>query len=144
MILWMVKICCAVVTLVAVVFAIYRIGPWYETRYWPVVSKMQLIRLERFGDRSAHAEFTFEKLRPCQFAGINWFHRSTQDSFLVRVTAFPTQDIAAVTTPNRPLGLQHSGIWVVELPPEEIVDASLVLLYHKCHPFWLTTTEFYP
>ncbi|WP_317960327.1 hypothetical protein [Phaeobacter inhibens] len=73
------------------------------------------------------------KLRDCTFTGIEF---RTQ-----------TGTVAAVTfeegTRDREAGVFDFGPWLVQLTPEQLETATVVV-FHRCHPLWATETRWYP
>lgn len=122
---------------------ILLIAPYIETKHWPVVSKMQIDRMVSLDYNKTEVYASFEKLRSCDYVGIAWYYGNRKTGF-TRAPLELMRSSSDVSSPNRPLGRQSSGPWIVSIPMEEISKNSFVELYHKCTPFWLTRTEFYP
>ena len=140
---WAIKVFCAGVILFATAVTIFTIGPAIETRYFPVVSKLRILSIEPEGDGARiMAEFT--KLRGCEYIGLSWFHRLGEGNGFERVPLILLRRPGDEGSPNRPEGRQRAGPWIVGVPPPEIAGNSFAQLFHRCHPFWVTTTEFYP
>lgn len=138
------KAFCATVIFFALSFSVYMVGPAIETRYFPAVSKLRILSLEPDGPSGMsriQAEFT--KLRNCEYLGIAWFLRDEIGGF-ERVPIILQRRPGDLSSPNRPTGVQRAGPWLVALKPDILKHQSFALLSHKCHPFWITTTEFYP
>ncbi len=131
------------VTFSFTVTSLLLLAPWVETRYFPVVGKMQIERLEFEGLDTTAVFASFEKLRDCDYIGIAWFQGSRSGEF-TRVGLQTRPKTADVSSPNRPVGRQSAGPWLVGMPLTEIRENSFVELYHYCTPLWVTTTEFYP
>ena len=136
---------CALYSLAALctVYAVLLLAPWLETKYWPVVSKMQIDQMYSEGLDKTRVMASFTKLRNCDYLGIAWYRGSREFGFM-RVPLELMRQPNDVSSPNRPLGRQNSGPWIVSIPATEIYGNSFVELYHQCTPFWVTRTEFFP
>lgn len=144
---WIIKAVASAIIFACTLMSIFTLGPAVETRLFPVVSKLNLLSVEREGDNTlVKADFT--KLRPCEYIGITWFrHTLAPDGADLeqRIPVILRRDPDDTSSPNRPLGRTIAGPWeLVGVTPEQVKGESVALLYHRCHPFWTTTTEFYP
>lgn len=137
------KTMCAAVTIFCVVAAIYTAGPALETKYWPVVSKLRIISTEETPEGFIKLRVQFTKLRACEYIGLAWYVGERPDNF-ERVAVSVMRDPHDVGSPNRPLGTQKAGPWIVAISSADFYSNSFAQLQHRCHPFWTTTTEFYP
>lgn len=139
-----VKIACAAVIFASALYVIWAVGPAIETRLAPVVGKLQILAM-RPGDLDGTTEVhaAFEKRRDCEYVGISWFHGSKEAGF-ERVPIVLLRQEGDTSSPNRPVGYQKAGPWIVGVPPDELVGNSFAQLQHRCWPFWLTTTDFFP
>lgn len=133
----------AAVIFVSTILTVYTVGPGIETYFFPVVSKLTIEKMEAIDDGSATVDAYFTKLRNCEYIGIAWY-RGQRDGGFARVPLVLTRAPGDDSSPNRPVGAQRSGPWLVSMPVSEIKANSFVELKHQCHPFWVTTTEFYP
>lgn len=122
---------------------IYTVGPDIETRFFPVVGKLVIERMDKVDEKTTTIDAYFNKLRNCDYLGIAWY-RGQRDSGFERVPLILLRATGDDSSPNRPVGAQRSGPWVVTIPIDEVKTNSFVELKHQCHPFWVTTTEFYP
>lgn len=136
------KAFCVTVIVIATAFTFYLVGPSVETRYFPVVGKLTIDRIEWQGPGVTRIWASFTKRRDCEYVGIAWF-RGTRDDF-ERVPVILHREKNDRSSPNRPTGYQHAGPWDVMVPMHEIPANSFAVLSHACHPFWNTTTDFYP
>jgi len=127
----------------ATLYTIWVVGPPIETRFFPVVSKLQILSMERTPEGYAKLRAGFTKLRNCEYVGISWYVGNREASF-ERVAISLMRDQKDTGSPNRPLGYQRAGPWIVAISPEEVKAESFVRLSHVCHPFWVTYTDFYP
>lgn len=136
------KVFCVVAIGLALLWTAYIIGPHIEAKYFPVVSKLTITDMREDGGRAMiYAQFT--KHRNCEFLGISWY-RGDQGEGFERVPVALLREPGDSSSPNRPLGLQRAGPWEVAMSPEEIRGNSFAKLSHRCHVFWVSTTDFYP
>lgn len=134
-----------VVTVVALCVSLmfFIVGPLTESRYYPVVAKLEIMDIVDIGDNKSDVSVYFIKLRDCDYLGLVW-NRLEPNGALERV------DIAAKRTPglasslNRSTGPTIAGPWEVDMPHTQVRDLSVVEVFHRCHPFWTTRTPFYP
>jgi hypothetical protein len=132
-----------IVMVAGIGYTLFTVGPWVETRFFPVVSKLEILSMVDNGDGTTTIETAFRKLRPCDYVGISWYHgdRATQFS---RVPVILMRKEGDVSNPNRPLGYQRSGPWVIGVPIGDLETNSFAELQHTCHEWWTTTTEYFP
>ena len=131
------------VIIVGGLFTLFSLGPYLETRLWPPVSKLRILSIEATGSAEATIRAEFTKLRECEYVGIAWFRGSPDGSF-ERVPVILLRQEGDTSSPNRPTGTQRAGPWIIGVPAGELATNSFARLSHRCHPFWLTTTDFYP
>lgn len=136
------KVVAGAITFAAVIMTLWTIGPWVETKFFPVVSKLQVDEIVDDNGRTKLLVH-FNKLRSCDYVGIAWF-RGTKATSFERVAVELTRSASDQSSPNRPTGLQRSGPWYVSMSKRELQQNSFAVLYHKCHWFWVTETDFYP
>ena len=136
---------CYTLTACFTALAVFLIAPYLETRYWPVVGKMKIewLTAEEGNENQTRIHASFTKIRNCDYIGIAWFRGNRVTGF-IRVPLQLMRMPNDVSSPNRPLGYQQSGPWIVDIPQGEIEKNSFVELYHQCTPFWVSRTEFYP
>lgn len=137
------KLACSVVIFFAFVFTAYAVGPALETTYWPVVSKLEILSIKPTADGRTEIRAAFRKMRDCEYIGLAWYVGTRPDNF-ERVSVILLRDGDGTASPNRPVGYQKAGPWIVGLPPNELTGQSFAQLTHRCHPFWTTVTDFYP
>lgn len=134
---------CAAIIFACTLYFVFMVGPAVETRFFPVVSKLTVTSLaaDETGQAVIGAQFT--KLRDCEYLGIAWYRGSPSGQF-ERVPVILQRQEGDTSSPNRPTGTQRAGPWIIGMPPAEIPGNSFARLSHRCHPFWVTTTDFYP
>ena len=124
-------------------FTFFNMGPYLETRFWPPVSKLNVLSLTPGDDNTSVLDAEFTKRRDCEYLGISWF-KALPDGKFERVPVILLRKDGDTSSPNRPVGTQRAGPWIIGVPPAELRTSSFARLSHRCHPFWLTTTDFYP
>lgn len=134
---------CAAVIFACTLYLIFIVGPAIETRFFPAVSKLTITSIETTDDGLARITAQFTKLRDCEYLGIAWYHGSAAGDF-ERVPVILMRQEGDNSSPNRPTGTQRAGPWIIGMPPGEIAGNSFARLSHRCNPFWVTTTDFYP
>ena len=134
---------CMAITFFATLYIIWIVGPSLETRFWPVVGKLQILSLEPTPDGRTKVRAAFRKLRECEYIGIAWFAGDRPTEF-ERVSVVLHRDPQDTGSPNRPLGYQKAGPWIIGLPPYDLRNKSFARLQHFCHPLWVTNTDVYP
>jgi hypothetical protein len=139
----MVKAFCAAVVFAATLFTILTVAPALETRFAPVVSKLRITKVLSDGEGNSIVYAEFTKLRSCEYIGLAWFHGDPRGDF-ERVPVILLRKDGDNSSPNRPLGTQKAGPWIVSIPPDELRHNSFARLSHHCVPFWVTTTDFWP
>lgn len=140
----LIKTCLQVVSAIVLIFLVLTVGPKVEGRIFPVVGKLHITAMSYDPiEKRTVLQVEFNKIRDCEYLGLAWFVRLSTDSF-ERVPVEIRRASTDKSSPNRPTGLQRSGPWLVNLDPETLKNRSFALLSHRCNPFWVTTTEFYP
>ena len=134
---------CYAITFCMALYFVSMIGPHLETRFLPVVSKLTITELKADENGQAIVDAMFTKLRQCEFIGIAWY-RGRADGEFERVPVILLRREGDTSSPNRPVGTQRAGPWIIGMPAAEIRNNSFAQLIHRCHPFWVSTTEFYP
>jgi hypothetical protein len=139
-----VKAISAAIIFSSVLFAVLIVGPAVETKWFPVVSKLRVTKVlsgEEAGTSVVYAEYT--KLRSCEYVGIAWF-KGNPNGVFERVPITLLRKEGDQSSPNRPIGTQKAGPWIIGVPPDELRQGSFARLYHRCFPFWTSTTDFWP
>jgi hypothetical protein len=134
----------AAVIFASVLYTIFVVGPAIETRFFPVVGKLSILSHTTDPETGATTIMAaFTKLRSCEYVGISWTH-VLPDGKQERVPIVLGRREGDTSSPNRPVGSTSAGPWTLPLSWDEIQDHSFALLYHKCAPFWTSTTQFFP
>ena len=138
-----IKTICITFIVLCMIGLFYSLGPALETTYWPVVSKLKIESVETLPDGWVKIRVKFTKLRDCEYMSLAWYKGVRPDDF-ERVGVIVQRDPKDNGSPNRPLGTQHAGPWLIAVNEDELRYQSFAQLWHRCHPFWTTVTEFYP
>lgn len=138
-----VKTICATVIVISLLGGFYSLGPKLETARWPVVSKLKILKVEETPEHWTKIQVSFTKLRDCEYLGVSWYLGARTNMF-ERVAVVLQRDPPDVGSPNRPLGTQRAGPWLIAINEHDFYNRSFALVFHRCHPFWNTITEFYP
>lgn len=119
----------------------FVIGPWIETKWFPVYSKFTIISVERLDDRQSKVVFKFTKYRQCDPQGYGWYFGEPGAAFRQLKVAI---DGRTTTNNIRPIGIHISDEYTMDATVEEIASATFAEIYSRCHPFWLTRSEIFP
>ncbi len=138
-----VKSMCATIVFFSGVFTVYAVGPAIETKYFPVVSKLEILSIKELPDGQTEIRAAFRKIRDCEYVGVSWFAGSRSEGF-ERVSVVLMREKGDTSSPNRPVGYQRAGPWIIGVSPDDLRKGSFAQLVHRCHPFWTTTTDFFP
>jgi len=114
--------------------ALWELGSRNEGYLAPVVRNVVVKSVES-NEQSVQFTVEFEKVRSCEFIGVNWY-RGPQRLAL----AFGETSVMAPLT--RSLGRQITGRWTI-LDIAGLFGTRAEVM-HRCHPLWITTTHFYP
>lgn len=124
----------AVMTVVAVPI-MWPLAAEMAGRFLPVVTRAEVVQAVPSTDGAA-VFVRFEKRRQCEFVGLSWY--DTLDRRL-RIDFAPHADNAPR---SRPVGRQYTGPWLLYGVTD--IEGTRATVTHRCHPFWLTYTTFYP
>lgn len=94
-----------------------------ETRWWPVTTPATFTEVE-----GGFYAVSFEKIRQCELVGVYW-----HDGFTWVRQGFGDQW-------SRPTGNSNVSAWLT--PPTIDPDVHEAVAHHRCHPFWVTRTNF--
>lgn len=123
---------------------IWTVGPAIETAFFPAVSKLRIISERSLSDGTTELYVSYNKLRgECDYIGLAWYYGDRNAEF-GRASVILGRKPGDTSSPNRPKGQQTSGPWTIGLTLDELKNHSFAQLSHRCHPFWTTTTDFFP
>ena len=108
-----------------------------EGHYFPVVENMEIERQESVEYGKTRIWGSFTKIRECPFENLDF---RLGDLF----NYSNVETIFEGGSKVRGSGVEQFGPWVVQLNKAQLESGSLSIVYHKCHPLWLTETAFYP
>ncbi|MEP2641709.1 hypothetical protein [Roseobacter sp.] len=111
---------------------VLTVGPYLENRFFPVLRGPQIL-IEEAGSNGVSFFVRLHKLRPCTFEGVVWY----ADDVQMPVDIAPSTGDAR----SRPLDGPYAGLWLVR--GVQTTTGSRAYVYHRCHPLWVTITEFY-
>lgn len=105
-----------------------------EGRLWPVMAGTDIT-----GETVEKTIFygTARKLRVCDFERVDWYLRGPGGKRRVSI-----DDDARERVHNT--GQIRFGPWGVNLTRAELMEDTYAVMWHRCHPGWLTATMFYP
>lgn len=141
--LYAVKAFVTVVVSLCAAYLFFVIGPLAESKYFPVVGKLEIITVNDAGGGKSYITAQFTKKRDCEYIGVAWY-RIMPNGVLERISMITHRQEGDTSSPNRPLGKTVAGPWEVSMPHTQVRGLSVVEVFHRCHPFWTTRTPFYP
>jgi len=139
-----IKTLLGVATAFFLLVALYTAGPELETRWAPVVAKMEIVTAVAFPNGRSEIYVRFNKLRNCKYLGMAWYAGERNVPGFRRVPFVLVPQTGEKPNPTRPVGDQIAGPWIVDMPITELKGNSFVELFHECHVLWQSRTEFYP
>lgn len=114
---------------------VFTLGPVVEKRYFPVVNRVEVSDVVPMDDRVAfHVRFL--KRRQCEFISLAWYSGDMRMPI-----DFGPYASAGGSNGTRPSGWQHAGPWA--LLGVESLRGTRAFVLHRCHPLWITISEFY-
>lgn len=125
------------------ILTVWTIGPSVESNFWPVTSKLKIVSLTETPEGFSVLSANFRKYRDCEYIGISWYQGDRINGF-AKVSTMRVKPNDDTPLPRSPAGLQSAGPWEIKLTNDQLLHNSFAILTHRCHPFWVTTTYFYP
>jgi len=113
------------------------IGPKIEGSIFPVAAGTQITVYEAVDEAWTDVYGYSRKIRECEFHHIEWSYEKDKKRVFADV-------VIKEPTKARGGGEFSFGAWSVKLTPDQIRQDSRATTYHRCHPFWLTETTFFP
>ena len=108
----------------------------YEGQMFPVIKNAE-IESSYDTDQGKLIYVSFDKVRSCEFEGIQWF------DYLGNRYSVQFEVNSELLPPSRPvLSGQQAGPWIIVDLND--LTGSNAIVSHRCSPFWLTYTNFYP
>lgn len=130
-------------TVVCTLYIAFLVGPVLETKLFPVLDPLQIDRVEYKDEDNAYVYASFNKRRACEYVGTAWYKGLRSGEF-DRVLMITIRQEGDNSSPTRPQGRQHAGPWLIGMNAKDVVRYSFVDIFHRCHPFWITRTNWYP
>ncbi len=121
--------------------AFMTLGPKIETRFFPVYTKFEILKIDETPDGGTEVVFRYEKLRNCEPAGIMWFVGEPGGAYRQIDLLSNRPPLSRV---NRPLGENTSVPYKVDVAPAVLINRGFANIYNNCHPFWTTQSAIYP
>lgn len=112
------------------------IGGRVEGFLFPVATMAQIEEYERVGETWTRIWGQSDRLRHCSFDHLVWYLGNVGEDARADL-------IFEEGTKVRGGGRFSFGPWIVQLTPSQLFERSYAIVYHRCHPFWLTETRFY-
>ena len=139
-----ISIALAIVMGLAVIFpALAGLAQDIEQNLYPVTTPVELIQVEEIDADNTLVWVRFEKLRGCQYLGLSWFQGDLETGATRVRLSFGKPDTDQSDT-TRPEGIQIAGPWKVGMSKADLLNNSYAMLSHRCHPLWISKTQFYP
>lgn len=137
---------CFCVGLMSSVIFIWSVGPTIERTWLPVVGKLEITDMIEIEPGVTEIHAKFRKVRDCEYISVAWYVGNPNGDFRqVRIQTIVDPNMLDDTeTSNRPLGSSTAGPWRVGMSLDDLKNNSFAILRHQCHPFWITTTNFWP
>ena len=127
----------AVLSIILIWF-IAIIGPKIESAIFPVVINVQAHKFEVIDKSHTQILGSAEKHRACTFLKLEWYYGQPDAAHvLVPVKFLEGNKI-------REGGLFDFGPWEISLGVDQIKNQTFTIAYHRCRPFWLSETKFFP
>ena len=112
-------------------------GGRVEGYFFPVTSQVSIIQTEVINPVQTRFWGELKRERQCAFESLEWRLGELGSSSRADLVF---EEGAKV----RGSGLEEFGPWVVQLTPDQLLNRSFAVVRHRCHPFWITVTIFYP
>lgn len=124
-------------------YSVTLLGPYVETRLWPVISTFTLDRVEET-ETGVIVTARATKYRPCTFREISWF--VVGDDGLA--TALPLKLLRSAddaSSRTRPLGPQHlTPMQITGITVDDLAKRVFAEVRYDCHALWVVTARVYP
>lgn len=126
--------------LMVLISAVFVFGPPLESKLTPVYSKFRIISIEPYGEGQTRAVFEFTKWRQCAPQGFAWYAGNPGAAFR-QIDVEIEQQVGGAP---RPLGVQQSSPYILDVAPEDLTGIVFAEIYSRCHFLWTTRTDIYP
>ena len=113
-------------------------APIIEGKFFPVVKNTKITIVVQESLRTTIITGESYRIRDCDFRGLEIYKEGVSGG----ASLVPLEILEPTKT--RGLGLFTFGPWRVGLTADEIASLGYSIAYHRCHPFYLTQSRFYP
>lgn len=137
-----VRTVCLTVIVLVTTYVVFTWGPILERMFYPVVGRLTITDTEAVTPDQTRIWVQFEKLRECAPLEVYWYLGTRAGSF-ERVNFRVERPLDKNKYANRPLGVQRSGPWLVNIPIGDIAMNAFSEAHHSCNPLWITKSKFY-
>lgn len=115
---------------------VYTFTGQIEGYILPVVNDTEITRIEPVGRFYSRVWGSSNRIRECDFAGLEWEFNAAPRSVAVSV-------VFEEGTVIREQGRFDFGPWLIHLSPNQLRFSTAFAL-HECHPFFTTRSVFWP
>lgn len=116
---------------------VLHFGGIVEGRVFPVTRDTELMRIEPDGVNRSLVWGRSVRQRECSFVRLEWRIGSPHHYAVIDVEFLESSKV-------RGGGVFEFGPWRLHATEAQITGRSFATAVHRCHPFWLTETRFYP
>lgn len=114
------------------------ISQWVETKYFPVISKIDYVQTDDTGDNKVLVWGKVSKNRDCEFENISFYKKTRWGDEVVQ-----SQRLTPRQYTSAPKGDYDFGPYKVNMTRQELESTSLIKFVHDCHPIYLTESIVY-
>jgi hypothetical protein len=110
---------------------------------YPVVVDVELAYIGPYnGGEETEIVMTFDKVRLCNpFLGMDWYVETPRG--YEKVPHRYVRAYADDQDSSRPTGVNVSEPWIISVPYVDF-GRTFAEVQHRCHPYWITVTQFWP
>lgn len=130
----------ALLTIVGSSIFVFPILSKFEGQWFPVVKNVEVWQIEESQPNSIRVMASFDKVRACELVNLNWYNALNQRVPVIFRLQNDEEAIAPVTLTTGEN--QTSGPW--DIIGVSSLDGASAVAVHRCNPFYLTFTRFYP
>ncbi len=134
------------VVMISTSYTFLIVAPAIETAWFPVVDILHIEKIEPINAVSSKVWASYRKIRPCEYIGTAWYEIDEDNEHTmhqVGMTLTP-KDPDDTSPPTRPVGYIKAGPWRIVMQADRIRDHSLVEVFSRCNPLWITRSHYYP
>lgn len=113
---------------------VWSIGPDIEMRYFPVVRNVA-VQKEDVTSQGVEITMTYDKSRPCEIVDLVW------ENGLSRLPVEPAEGSPLIQ--RRTVGEDRQSR-VLLIRGTRTLEGTRAIVFHRCHPLWLSRSLFYP